>query len=165
MRTIIVYYSMGGNTAFAAEMLAERLGAETLRLEPVQAYPDKGARKFLWGGKSALMGEQPPLKPYTFDASAWDRVILGFPVWAALVTPPIRTFVAQNGTALKDKRIAAFACQAGSGAEKALAKLRELLGREALEAELILIDPKTRPGKENGERMDAFARSLEEDRG
>ena len=77
MQTLIVYYSLEGNTAFAAEKIAESLGAETLRLEPVKEYPGSGMKKFLWGGKSALMGEEPPLRPYTFDAGAWDRIIFG----------------------------------------------------------------------------------------
>ena len=34
MKTIVVYYSMGGNTQQAAEKIAERLGAELLRLVP-----------------------------------------------------------------------------------------------------------------------------------
>ena len=63
MKTIIVYYSMSGNTDWAAGELAERLGAEKLRLEPETAYPDSGFRKFFWGGKSAVMAEKPALEP------------------------------------------------------------------------------------------------------
>ena len=58
-KTIIVYYSMSGNVKQTAERLAAETGAELLALHPVKAYPDKGAKKYLWGGKSALMGEKP----------------------------------------------------------------------------------------------------------
>ena len=80
--------------------------------------------------------------------------------WRTFFTrqPPIRSFIAEND--LSGKRIAAFACQGGSGAEKAFAKLRACLGAGRLEAELILIDPKDRPDAENDRRMEAFCAAL-----
>ena len=96
MKTLIVYYSLEGNTEFAAEKIADACGFDTLRLVPVKKYPDSGFKKFFWGGKSAVMAETPELEPYTFDADSYDRIIFGFPVWAGNVTPPIRTFVKDN---------------------------------------------------------------------
>ena len=158
MRTIIVYFSHEGNTKYAAERMAEELGAETLRLVPKQGYPSGGFKKFFWGGKSAVMGETPELQPYTFDADAYDQVVLAFPVWAGNVTPPIRTFVRDNN--LKGKRIAACACESGAGAEKAFRKLKEALGAAELEAELVLIDPKAKPNQENDRKITAFCKEL-----
>ena len=158
MPTLIVYYSLEGNTDFAAKRIAAQIGADLLRLEPLKAYPASGFRKFFWGGKSAVMAEKPPLSPYAFDADAYDRVVFGFPVWAGNVAPPIRTFVRDND--LRGKRVAAFACQSGSGAEKAFGRLRAALGIEALEAELILIDPKDRPSADNDEKLRAFCARL-----
>ena len=85
MKTAIVYYSMSGNTAITAEKLAEGTGADLIRIAPEKAYPDRGFRKFLWGGKSAVMAEKPPLRPYDFHAEDFDRVIIGFPVWFPLM--------------------------------------------------------------------------------
>lgn len=158
MKTIIVYYSLEGNTAFAAQRMAMELGADTLRIEPVKTYPSSGFRKFFWGGKSAVMAETPKLQPYDFDAAEYDRVIFGFPVWASNVTPPIRTFIKEND--LRGKRIAAFACQSGAGAEKAFAKLKAALGIEKLEAELVLIDPKEKPSVDNEQKIKAFCEEL-----
>ena len=158
MRTLIVYYSQGGNIAWAAEKIAARLGADTLRLEPVKAYPASGFRKFFFGGKSAVMAETPALLPYRFDPGDYGRIIFGFPVWAGNLTPPLRTFIRDND--LGGKRVAAFACQSGSGAEKAFGKLKEALGVDALEAELILIDPKDRPDPACEEKIRAFCRLL-----
>ena len=156
MKTLIVYYSQSENTAFAARAVADQLGAALLRLEPEKAYPAAGFRKFFWGGKAAVMAEKPALRPYAFDADAWDRVVLGFPVWAGTFAPPLRSFVAAHREALRGVRVAAFACQSGAGAEKALAKLKELIGVDAFEAELILIDPKDKPSPENDAKIVAF---------
>ena len=158
MNTLIVYYSHDGNTDAVAKQIADACGFETLRLTPAKAYPESGFRKFFWGGKSAVMAETPALTPYTFDADAYDRIVFGFPVWAGNVTPPIRTFVKEQD--LSGKRIAAFACQSGAGAEKAFGKLKSALGIENLEAELILIDPKDKPDAENDRKIEAFCALL-----
>ena len=158
MKTVVVYYSMGGNTEYAAGRIAEAMGADMLRIVPEKAYPDSGFKKFLWGGKSAVMAETPRLVPYDFDAAAYERIVLGFPVWASNIAPPIRSFIREND--LTGKRVAAFACEGGSGAEKAFAKLKAALGREALEAELILIDPKDRPTEENERKLAGFCAAL-----
>ncbi len=158
MRTIVVYYSLEGNTDLAARRIAEETGAALLRLEPVKAYPTAGFRKFFWGGKSAVMAEKPELVPYAFDPAGYDRIVFGFPVWAGNVTPPLRTFIRDND--LSGKRIAAFACQSGAGAEKAFGKMKEALGIDAFEAELVLIDPKDRPDPANDERLREFCRKL-----
>ncbi len=60
MRTAIVYYSMSGNTKYVADKIAGELRisgeVDVIRIEPVKAYPGQGAKKFIWGGKSAVMG-------------------------------------------------------------------------------------------------------------
>ncbi|MCR4658104.1 MAG: flavodoxin [Lachnospiraceae bacterium] len=156
MKAAILYYSMLGNSELVAGKIAERLGADIIRIEPDKAYPDKGARKFLWGGKSAVMGEMPRLKPYEFDPDKYDLIILGFPVWASRPAPPIRTFVEEFKGSLKGKKLAVFACQSGNGAEKAFAKLKEQIGIDNFVAELILIDPKTKEISSNDDKINSF---------
>ena len=158
MKTLIVYYTLEGNTHYAAKKIASRLDADVLRVKPVKTYPRKGFRKFLWGGKSAVMAETPELEPYTFDASAYDRIVFGFPVWAGYVTPPLSTFIKEND--LSGKRFAAFACQSGAGAEKAFEKLKTALGIRELDAELVLIDPKTKPDPINEKKISGFCGKL-----
>ena len=160
METAIVYYSMHGNSELVANKIAFITGADTIRVEPDKAYPDKGARKFIWGGKSALMGEMPVLKPYEFDAEKYDTVIIGFPVWASNPAPPIKTFVNEHKEELKGKRIAAFACQSGNGAEKAFFKLKKQLEIDSFVAELILIDPKTVVDDGNDGKIQEFCNKI-----
>ena len=91
MKTIIVYYSLEGNTDYAAKELANLIAADLLRLHPKKAYPDSGFKKFFWGGKSAVMAQTPKLEPYEYNSEDYDQVIFGFPVWASNIAPPIRT--------------------------------------------------------------------------
>ena len=55
MKTAIVFYSMNGNTAMVARKLAEGINADLIEIKPEKSYPDKGFKKFLWGGKSAVI--------------------------------------------------------------------------------------------------------------
>ena len=160
MKTAIVYYSLTGNSRYAATSAARRLGADLIRLAPVKAYPDSGFRKYFWGGKSAVMGEEPELEPYEFDADEYGRVIFCFPVWAGSPAPPIRTFIKENKGALKGKRCAALLCFSGGGDEKALAKLRALLGVNELEAELVLVDPRDRSDASKDKAIEDFCKEL-----
>ncbi len=160
MKKLIVYYSLEGNTEYAANRIKDRTGADLLKLVPKKAYHDKGFAKFFWGGKSAVMAEKPELEAYEVNLSEYDQVIFGFPVWASNFTPPVRTFIEENKEALKGKRFAAFACQSGGGAEKALAKLAKTIGIDAFERTVILIDPKTKKNEGTDAQIDSFCESL-----
>lgn len=160
MKTAIVFYSMNGNTAMVARKLAEGINADLIEIKPEKSYPDKGFKKFLWGGKSAVMAETPALIPYDFSAGEYDQIVFGFPVWAGNVTPPIRTFVQENKDVLKGKRIAVFACQSGTGGEKAFNKLLECLGRDKLTATMILNDPKDKPKTDTDQKIAEFRGKL-----
>ncbi|MBR0461290.1 MAG: hypothetical protein IJJ00_01075 [Erysipelotrichaceae bacterium] len=157
MRSIIVYYSLEGNTEHVADIIKKKKGFDVLRLSVVKEYPKSGFKKFLWGGKSAVMAETPKLNPYVFDKDAYDQIIIGFPVWAGTFAPPISSFIKEND--ISDKHVSAFACQSGAGAEKAFAKLEELIDRK-LEHRLILIDPKDSPDEEKDKALDAFIEKL-----
>ena len=118
MKTLIVYYSLQGNTDYAAKRIAENIGADTLRLYSKKAYKDKGFSKFLSGGRSAIKEETPNLADYDIDLSEYDRIIFGFPVWASNIAPPLRTFIAEHQAALLEKDLAAFATRAEAARRK-----------------------------------------------
>ena len=163
MRTAIVYYSMSGNTKYVADKIADRIKdsgeVDIIKIEPKKAYPDKGARKFFWGGKSAVMGEKPALQPYEFSIEKYDRIIIGTPVWASTFVPPLRTFINDNPD-IKNKKIAVFTCFSGGGADKAIDKMKKYIGIEKFEAELILIDPKENAKVEDEEKLVRFCSML-----
>lgn len=160
MKDLIVYYSLEGNTELIAERISRQMGADLLSLNPKKAYPNKGITKFLWGGKSALMAEKPELEEYSVDLSAYDRIVFGFPVWASTFAPPLRTFIEDHKEELKDKAFASFACQGGSGAEKAFSKLANALGIDVVEQTAIFNEPKSKPEEEVIARVNDFCAKL-----
>ncbi len=155
MRVAVVYYSMSNNTEYVAKKIKERMDCDLIRLNPVKEYPSKGIMKFFWGGKSAMMGEMPPLEPYQFDANIYDYIIFGSPVWAARFAPPIKTFINENINKLKYRKIGAYVCYSGSGADAALDRLEESLGKP-LENKLTLIDPMNKPSSSKEQAIEEF---------
>lgn len=163
MKTAIVYYSMSGNTKYVADKIVDGIKAsgevDIIRIEPKKAYPAKGAKKFFWGGKSAVMGEEPALQPYEFNVEKYDRIIFGTPVWASTFVPPLRTFINENPE-VKDKKIAVFICFSGGGADKAIDKMKKYIGIEKFETELILTDPKDNVKEEDNVKIAEFCSAL-----
>ncbi len=162
MKTLVVYYSLEGNTEYVAGLIKEKTGADLLKLVPRKAYHDKGFAKFFWGGKSAVMAEKPELKAYDVNLAEYDRIIFGFPVWASNYTPPLRTFIEDNKAQLQGKTFSAFACQSGGGAEKAFAKLAKSLGMEGFDRTAVFIDPKAKPEDSKNQQIADFCKSLME---
>ncbi len=58
------------------------------------------------------------------------------------------------------KKIAAFACQSGKGAENAFEKLKDSIGIATLTSTLILIDPKDKPSNDNDRKIEEFCKEL-----
>ncbi len=160
MKTLVVYFSLEGNTEYVANKIKEKIGADLLKLVPKKAYHDKGFAKFFWGGKSAVMAEKPELEPYEVNLSEYERIIFGFPVWASNFTPPIRTFVEDNKSELSSKKLAVYACQSGTGADKAFVKLAKTIGIEDFEHTAIFIDPKAKKNEGTDAQIDSFCDAL-----
>lgn len=157
MKTLIVYFSLEGDTAYIAGELARRLGADTLRLRPHEAYRTGGFKKYFWGGKSAIMGESPELEPYDVDPASYDLVVLGTPVWASRCAPPLRTFLARHS--LAGRHVAAFACASGTSPMHAFDQLAELAGTPLAYTELFR-DPGEGKDPAVEEKLERFVREV-----
>lgn len=154
MKTAVVFYSMHGNVRYVSEKVAKELGADLIELIPVKAYPDKGAMQFIWGGSAVTFKKKPELEPYSFNASDYDLVIIGTPVWASSFTPPLRTFFENND--LTGKKIAVIATSAGGDSAKCVEAVKTAAGADSLAAVLSLVDPKEKPSDENEKQIAAF---------
>ena len=90
----------------------------------------------------------------------YDNIILGFPVWASRPAPPLCTFLDEHKEQIERKEDICIACQSGNGAEKAFERIKKQIGIDGFEAELILIDPKTRVNEDNDRKIEAFCEKL-----
>ena len=164
MKCAIVYYSMSGNTEYVANIISNKINGELIKIIPKKEYPNKGIIKFIWGGKSAIMGETPELEKYDFNADKYNCIIFGTPVWASSFTPPIRTFIKENKDKLKNKKIAVFTCYSGGGAQNAIEKIKQYLEIDSFKAELMLIDPKNKESNEIENVINSFCEKINDEK-
>jgi len=130
MKTAVVFYSWGGNSAFVAQQIKTRLNADLVQLYTKDEKKRGMLAMMLWGGSMVFTHKKPPLKPYNFDPAAYDLIILGAPVWAGSPAPPLQTFLAQ--TDIKGKKTALYVCH-GGGKGNSLKKFQALLpGNETI---------------------------------
>ncbi|MCX7705323.1 MAG: hypothetical protein N2115_03575 [bacterium] len=111
---LVVYYSRTGITKKIAQEIAEYLSSD---IEQIIDEKDRsGIRGFMTGGRDAMKRELTQIKPVEKDPANYDIVIIGTPVWAANITPAIRTYIMQNRE--KFKNVAFFCTTGGTGIEK-----------------------------------------------
>ena len=157
MKTIVVFYSLEGNTKEAAQKVAEALGADVMELVPVKEIPKKGLLKFLHGGAGATKGKGTELKPYTLDASSYDAIVLGTPVWAGKPAMAMNQFLMDLKT--PEKVVGAFAFAASGNCEKCLASLSSKC--PSIKCKVGLADRSSaKLATENAGKLDAFISSL-----
>lgn len=160
MKTAVVFYSLEGNVRYVAEKVAKELGADLIELIPVKAYPDKGMKKFIWGGSAVTFKKTPELEPYEFNAGDYELVIIATPVWAGGFTPPHRTFFENND--LTGKKIAVIASSAGGNAAKCIEAVRAASKADSLVAELSIVDPKGAPSEAKEKQISDFISKVKE---
>ena len=119
---VVAYYSRTGKTRAVAQKLAELLGAD---LEEITEKKDRsGVAGWLTAGGDTVLGKPAEL---TSRHSLQGRkvVVIGMPVWAFAPPPAIRAYVA--AVDLSGVKVAGFATMDGSGADRALDALAEIV--------------------------------------
>jgi len=138
MKTAVVYYSLDGNCALVAEEIKSKLNADLLRLYTKNEKKRGFAGNLFWGCTMVFFRKKPSLKPYIFNSSDYDLIILGAPVWAGTVAPPVNTFISETG--ISGKKTALFVCHAG-GKGDSMEKFKALLAGNEIISETDFKDP------------------------
>src|SRR5574344_418800 len=156
--TAIVYYSLEGNTSYVAELLAQKTGAELIRLETVKEYPKTGFLKFFCGGRDATFSVCPELKNALPDFSRFSTIIIGTPVWAGKPSAPVNAFL--HKATITGKRIALFACCGGGPTVKCFSTMKKELEGNRIIAEETFITPALGRGETVSRKIDMLAAKL-----
>lgn len=138
MKSIIIYYTLEGNTKYTAETLAKILDSDLLELTPTKPIKSLGFSKYIWGGKQVVMNEKPNLKPYKYNPDQYELTILASPIWASHFAPVFSTFLRDN--TIKGN-VALIACNQGGGCTKAFTIIEEQLKNNKITATLDLMSP------------------------
>lgn len=139
MNTIIIYYSLDGNTEMIANLIKENTQGDLLKIQPKKEVPKSGFMKYFWGGKSVVFNEKPELINEPIDLSNYDTIYVGSPVWNGSYTPPLTTFFTLNK--ITNKNIYLFACHDGGGVKKFMKNLQDLLSGNEIKDTIDFIAP------------------------
>ncbi len=123
MITGIVYYSLDGNTKFAAEQAAKYASGLVTELKIQKPYPAKGFRKMFVCGKDAMFKKTPELQPYKVKKGA-ELIIVATPIWAGHIAAPVRTFLTEND--FSGKKLALLTTSMSGSADKTEADVKQL---------------------------------------
>jgi flavodoxin len=96
MKTIVIYYSLTGNTKGIAEKVAKELNADIEALEPVKPYPNNYSGVVEEGQEEVENDFKRPIKPLKHDLNEYDRIIVGSPTWWYKMASPVLTFLSDN---------------------------------------------------------------------
>lgn len=91
MKTLLLYYSYGGNTHRVAQHMKEMLECDTAEIQTVTAYTGSYDSVVNQGQQEVNAGFEPPIRPIERDLRNYDVVILGTPVWWYTFAPAVKT--------------------------------------------------------------------------
>ena len=135
MKILVAYYSRTGNTKFAAEKIAENLGADICEI--VDKKNRHGRFIILTGGYAAIREKMTEIEQ-SQTVDGYDLIVVGSPVWAGKITPAVRTFFVKNN--LSGKQIALFVTLGGDKPGKAIDNMKKLVSSVTPMEELGLIN-------------------------
>ncbi len=147
MKSLVIYYSLEGNTKLIADTIKNELNSDVLELRTKKQYPNKGFKKYLCGGKSVILKEKPKLLNKYIDISIYDKIFIGTPIWAGTYAVPFNTFF--NEYKIKNKEIGLFVCHAGGRSNKCFDNLKKQLKGNKIIGEIEYIEPLKNNKEEN----------------
>ncbi len=130
-KTLVTYFSASGVTEAVAKKLAEAANADLYEIKPEVPYTDADLN---WNNRSSRssvemndLSSRPALADKNADVSAYDTILLGFPIWWGLAPTIINTFLESYD--FSGKKIILFATSGGSGLGRTADELRKSVSR------------------------------------
>lgn len=126
-KILVAYFSASGVTAQLAGRMAEALGADLFEIVPKQPYTRADLDWTNKKSRSTLEMQDRACRPEiaeTIDVSAYDTILVGFPVWWYREPSIIDTFMESYD--LTGKTVVPFCTSGGSGIGDSAANMQAL---------------------------------------
>ena len=145
MKTLVVVYSVTGNTLSVAKKITKEVGAD---LEIIEDNVNRGGIfGFLRSGYEAVTKKILPISEPKHNPSDYEITIIGTPIWAGRMSSPVRSYLMRFQGCFR--QVAFFTTSLGGGHEKAFLEMAELTGVKPLAtAEITLGEIKKGKGAE-----------------
>ncbi len=122
-KTLILYYSLTGNTRAGCEALQQELDATIVEIKDLRKRSGKwGFFKTAFG---SLFGRHTKIEPEKIDFTGYQNVILGSPIWTGKLSMAIRTVIDRNN--FDGKKVIIYTTTNAYEKEKYKEKARKLV--------------------------------------
>ncbi|OKI46384.1 flavodoxin [Micromonospora sp. CB01531] len=123
--THVVDGKVYGNTQYVALLMAERLGADTFRIETAEELPLDHDTLIDLAVEWQDAGTRPELKALIPNLDEYDTVIVGYPIWEYDMPMPLYSFFEQHD--FSGKNVYLYTTHDVSGLSGTLEKVAEML--------------------------------------
>ena len=123
-KTLIVYFSWGGNTRTAANMIKNMTQADIFEVKTVEAYPSSYNDTVNQARKEQNDNFLPKLSANINNLSNYDTVILCYPNWWGTIPQAVKQLLSTHN--FSGKKIAPLCTHGGGGMGRSLSDIKTL---------------------------------------
>ena len=125
-KKLVAFFSASGTTKKVAEMIAAEAGADLYEITPKELYTRADLDWMNKKSRSSIEMNDKKIRPeiadIPVDISAYDEIILGFPIWWYVAPTVVNTFLEAHD--FSGKKIVLFATSGGSGFGNTVSELQ-----------------------------------------
>ncbi|MFP3041762.1 NAD(P)H-dependent oxidoreductase [Treponema primitia] len=126
-KTLIVYFSWGGNTRGIARQIQQQIGGDIFEIELVKPYSSNYNTCLDEAQRDQRQQARPAIKNRVANIAQYDVILLGYPNWWASIPMPIASFLEQYD--LSGKTIIPFCSHGGGRFGQSLSAIAKLAPR------------------------------------
>lgn len=149
-KTLIVYFSWGGNTRTVANHIHDLIGGDIVEVETVIPYPDSYEEVIQIAPGELESDYRPELKTKVENMDEYDTLIVGTPIWGGHLTPAMKSFLASYD--LSGKAIAPFCTHGGSGTAQSVNDIRSVCPNSTILSSLAVYGSRAESSRADVER-------------
>lgn len=149
-KTLIVFFSWGGNTRAVANHIHHIIGGDIHEVETVVPYPDTYEEVIKVAPEELESDYRPELKTKVENIDQYDTILVGTPIWGGQLAPAMKSFLASYD--LSGKTIAPFCTHGGSGTARSVDDIRSVCPASEILSSLAV----------NGSRVDNARTNVQE---
>ncbi|HUU74116.1 MAG TPA: flavodoxin [Burkholderiales bacterium] len=154
MKTLVIYFSRTGHTQKIAEAIAANYGSDIEKIKEVNDW--SGVSRYLAAGRDAMFKRPGSIQSAHKEPVQYDLIILGTPIWAWNLSPPMRAYIAGHKSKLN--QVAFFCTEGGSGGKRAFRQMADLIGKQPV-ATLEVTESDLRTGADQ-EKLNTFYHTI-----
>lgn len=127
-KTLIIYFSMSNTTKYAAELIKQKTGADIVRLERKEAYPEGYDNYARVADNERRKKIHPAIKKNIPNLKQYKTILIGYPTWWQ--RPPMVIYSLFDNYNFKGKTIIPFTTSMSDPMKASMGEMRKLAKKD-----------------------------------